>query len=812
MILVWKKTSIKEYRLIYKGRCDKINKDLCEREMINLIKYNMLKIVIAAAGAVAVASTGVQAFASILGAETSESWKTDMGGGATYYHNVFDSSSVGKQTENYVEYRPNNEAVPVVVNGASVWGKRTITSAAEYMLSNNMRPLIGINADFFSLTTGIPMGYTIIDGRIFSKEAGIQDAVGFRKDGTAFIDKIGIDASLSDGSRKVMVQYINKWSQDGLNGLYMLTDDFADTTHTNYKALFAVCTPTQGDLTLNSTMTLRVDEVYIYDGDIAIPDGKVVFVMDPDGNADCVDMVSRLAPGDTVTFANSVYGAERYNWEQAEFATSSIGGRLINNGVIGSGFEAGAAPRTAAGVRDDGTVIFYTLDGRQSGYSYGAQIKTLAKRMQELGCIDALNLDGGGSTAIGAVFPGSEIFSVTNRPSDGTLRSCANYLFLKDMRAQTGIPWYVEWREISDRNFLAGTSVQLEASSVYDTGNYRMDSLTGVSYSVENTDSAATTVDDEGHITFKGTGQSIVYVTGSSYSTSFDFAVYENPEEIRLTDESNGGGVDALYLEEGTMRNFDLEAAAYVNGVRLQAYPSLFRWELDGSLGTVDEDGTVSLKDDGSKSAVLRISAGKTTKEIPIYVVEKDMFSDISGHWAHDIIEQMADRGIINGFEEDGQRLFKPDSNITRIQFAAVMCNALGIDVKKYSEAELNFTDSADIQPWAVDYVKAMVGMGYINGRSDDNGATAYFAPEDNIKRSEAFAVMGRTIDENKSAELSYADKDSIPLWAVDSFKKLAALNIIRGFEDNTIRPESFTTRAEAAALVMAIMQPSSRH
>ncbi len=774
--------------------------------MIDLINYNMLKKLTAIAAAAA-AVFGIGASASILGNETADNWTTDMGGGAVYYHNVFNSPSVGKQTENYVEYKPNTEAAPVVVNGASVWGKRTITSAADYMKENNMRPLIGINADYFSLTTGIPMGYTIIDGQIFSKEAGIQDAVGFRSDGTAFIDKIGIDASLSDGGNKVTVQYINKWPQDGLSGLYMLTDDFADTTHTSYNALFAICTPVQGDLTINSTMTLTVDEVYIYDGNIAIPDGKVIFVMDPDGNADCFDLVSRLAPGDTVTLANSVYGAERYNWEQAEFAVSSIGGRLLNNGITGSGFEAGAAPRTAVGVKDDGTVVFYTLDGRQNGYSYGAQIATIAKRMQELGCIDAVNLDGGGSTAIGAVFPGSEIFKVTNRPSDGALRSCANYLFLRDMRARTEIPWYVEWREIANRNFLAGTSVQLEAVSVYDTGNYRMDSLTGVNYSVENTDGAATAVDDEGHITFKGAGQSIVYVTGEAYSTSFDFAVFESPEEIRVTDEADGSETDALYLEEGTMRNFDLEAAAYVNGVQLQAYPSLFRWEFDGSLGSVDEDGTVSLKDDGSESAVLRITVGEITKEIPIYVVEKDIFSDIEGHWAHDVIEQMADRGIINGFEEDGQLLFRPDSNITRIQFAAIMCNASGINPEEYSGTELDFTDSGDIQPWALSYVKAMVSLGYINGRSDDDGATSYFAPEDNIKRSEAFAVMGRAIDDDKAAELTYADADSIPLWAVNSFEKLSAYGIISGFEDNTIRPESLTTRAEAAALVMKLTE-----
>ena len=97
--------------------------------------------------------------ASILGT-SSDGWQTNMGGGAIYNNNVFLSDSVGRQTENYVEYTPNAEARPVVVNGESIYGTRTITSASKYMEDNNLRPLIGINGDFFSTKTGIPMGYT----------------------------------------------------------------------------------------------------------------------------------------------------------------------------------------------------------------------------------------------------------------------------------------------------------------------------------------------------------------------------------------------------------------------------------------------------------------------------------------------------------------------------------------------------------------------------------------------------------------------------------------------------------------------------
>lgn len=740
--------------------------------------------------------------ASILGTITGDSWQTDMGGGAVYTHNVFSSPSVGLQTENYVEYAPNTDSVPIVVNGASVWGKRTITAAADYMTKNNLRPLIGINADYFSFKTGIPMGYTIIDGKIYSKETGIQDAVGFRSDGTAFIDKLGINTSLTHNAVKIPITYINKWSQDGFGWVYLLTDDFGSSTHTDYNALYVICTPTEGELAINTEMTLRVDDVFIKSGSISIPPGCFVFVMDPDGEPAYVDMLSKLAVGDTLTLANSVYGAERYDWTEARFAASSIGGRLINNGVLGSGFTAGAAPRTAVGVKGDGNVIFYTLDGRQSGYSYGAQLKTLAERMRELGCVDAINFDGGGSTAIGAIFPGSSVFTVTNRPSEGALRSCANYLFLQDMRKNTNDPWYVTWSMPVNHNYLAGTTISLTPTAVYDTGNFKMDGLKNVSFSVENTKDAKTTVDDSGFVTLKGTGHSVVSVTGKSYHKTFSFEVYETPDEIRIFDEATGKSIEGLSVTEGGMAEYDLEAGAYVNNVRLEAFSSLFRWSVEGTLARVDEDGRILIKDDGSENAALKTTAGGRSKEIPITVTEEDSFCDISAHWAHDIIEQMSDDGIINGIAENGKLLFKPDDNISRIQFAAIMCKAMGIDQDKYSDDVLNFTDNDQIQPWAVNYVKAMVSMGYINGKSDDNGKTLYFDPESSISRAEAFAVMARTIDSDETQILTYSDTSAIPQWAQPSFARLAALGIIQGFSDNSIKPNACATRAEAAVLV----------
>lgn len=57
-------------------------------------------------------------------------------------------------------------------------------------------------------------------------------------------------------------------------------------------------------------------------------------------------------------------------------------------------------PRTAVGIRENGEWVFVVVDGRFHGFFGGMAIKELAELMLMLGCTDALNLDGGGSSTI----------------------------------------------------------------------------------------------------------------------------------------------------------------------------------------------------------------------------------------------------------------------------------------------------------------------------------------------------------------------------------------------------------------------------
>ncbi len=98
--------------------------------------------------------------------------------------------------------------------------------------------------------------------------------------------------------------------------------------------------------------------------------------------------------------------------------TLSFGPALIENGTVSvdADDEVGRAkasnPRTAIGIKSDGTYLFVVSDGR-TDESEGLSLLQLAEFMKKLGAKTAYNLDGGGSSTM--VFKGS----VVNTPTGG---------------------------------------------------------------------------------------------------------------------------------------------------------------------------------------------------------------------------------------------------------------------------------------------------------------------------------------------------------------------------------------------------------
>jgi len=125
------------------------------------------------------------------------------------------------------------------------------------------------------------------------------------------------------------------------------------------------------------------------------------------------------------------------NWENnlTEKDVMLSGPLLVFNRVIEeldtTSFTKARHPRTAIGIKADGKVILLTVDGRQEN-SAGMSLPELTKTMQWLGCVSAINLDGGGSTTLW-----TEKAGVINYPSDNKKwdhegeRKVANVVILK---------------------------------------------------------------------------------------------------------------------------------------------------------------------------------------------------------------------------------------------------------------------------------------------------------------------------------------------------------------------------------------------
>ncbi len=90
--------------------------------------------------------------------------------------------------------------------------------------------------------------------------------------------------------------------------------------------------------------------------------------------------------------------------------------RILIDGVITSNPAEAWHPRTGIGLTADGrTLLLMVIDGRQNDYSDGASTYTLARWLQFFGAAQAINLDGGGSSAM-AVADGAGGARLLNRP------------------------------------------------------------------------------------------------------------------------------------------------------------------------------------------------------------------------------------------------------------------------------------------------------------------------------------------------------------------------------------------------------------
>ena len=529
--------------------------------------------------------------------------------------NVFWSSAYSDlRTENVITYTPNEDVTPIVTYGGSLTARTTVTATARALEAQGYRVVAGINGDFFNTSNGLPIGLLVSDGKLLSSDGGYY-AIGFRDDGSAVIGKpsLSVSADLgyaladSTGYTAEVVRTIagvNK-ARVSTGGIYLYTYDFNNrhTTGNTEAGVDVLCTIVDGSLSIGGTMTLVVDQVIEATSATAIGPDQIVLSGNALSNTYYTDALRNIPVGATVTVTVSAASEE---WNDVQYAVGALYS-LVQDGAVVSGLPSGINPRTAVGVTADGSVVFYTIDGRRSGHSIGASLTQVAQRMIELGCVAAIGLDGGGSTTITVTQPDDTTAATINRPSDGSERAVTNHLFLVASNEPTGRldHFYVQ---ADNAYVLAGSKVEISAAAV-DTNFIPMED--------EDYDLDASDGELDGNILTTPREGGEITVTASSGRREGSTTVYaiEDPTDVVIRD-SSGTALTTLNAATGTTTQ--LTATAAYNHISLKADPEAFTWEVTGDIGTVDEHGLFTAVAPGT--GTITVSAGRARVSIPVTV------------------------------------------------------------------------------------------------------------------------------------------------------------------------------------------------
>src|SRR5712692_7955267 len=288
-------------------------------------------------------------------------------------------------------------------------GLETVSSmAARY------GALAAVNSGYFRTTgtyRGDSVGIEVLNGRLLSESNNVRAAAGLiERAGTQelIFGHIKFSGQIIAGQAKHAINGLNRPRGD--NELIIFTPEFHRTTLTDPGGLELI------------VRRERIVELRDLKGSSTIPaDGYVISIA---GTARQWAL-EKLRVGTRVKLDLDWSPAETETTDIWKQAANIIGGgpQLIKNGrteitnameKILPAFVSDGHPRTAIAKLKSGQILLVTVDGRQPGESIGMSLTMLADLLLEFGAIEAINLDGGGSTTM--VIKNK----LANKPSDAT--------------------------------------------------------------------------------------------------------------------------------------------------------------------------------------------------------------------------------------------------------------------------------------------------------------------------------------------------------------------------------------------------------
>ena len=318
---------------------------------------------------------------------------------------------------------------PVAVKGASGAAGRNKTSAlAASMSAPPMFVAGGVNADFFLFDPpGVPTG-AHVSGNVVVTGPGVRPVFATDPEGRTWIGVLSVVGVAVAARDSIPVTSWNRIAPAGVAWMDARYGPSVDTLSGSVRIVLPALSGTVESVEAGLTPT-------------QIPSSGGVLVLGPRAPASVHEAFLRAARSgvrlDVEVRLDPIHPQE------------AVGGFpvLVRDSVEVPGLDsAGAAnfapvrhPRTIVGTASGGRrLLLITIDGRQPGYSVGTTNRESARVALGLGATEAINLDGGGSTAmVIARYRGDSVtFDVVNKPSDAAgERAVGNALVITRVQA-----------------------------------------------------------------------------------------------------------------------------------------------------------------------------------------------------------------------------------------------------------------------------------------------------------------------------------------------------------------------------------------
>ena len=268
---------------------------------------------------------------------------------------------------------PNIEIAPQLAS-TDLKHRATIRTIAA---RNNS--IAAVNGTYFKPQNGVPLGTLMINRKVYTGPIYNRVAMGIGNNEYKMA-QVQFNSTLKAGRENLKIDNIN---QPRMLSTYVLlyTKDWGQTSPTPPKYGVNIAIKDNKITTISYGSTAIPENGYVISG----PKAK----LEPFFSAKKISLDIKMVP----------------EWENVNHIISG-GPYLVKDGSVfidvtaqKLGAITGKNPRTAIGYTAENEFIMVTVDGREQA-SVGMTLGELARMMKEFGCVNAMNLDGGGSSVM----------------------------------------------------------------------------------------------------------------------------------------------------------------------------------------------------------------------------------------------------------------------------------------------------------------------------------------------------------------------------------------------------------------------------